>query len=81
MMKYKRYEREEWKMRIEFTTREYMRDHGRMPKGRGYWGFEYEGYEFWAYGTLSEAKKACKEDVKKNAPKGYVGIVYVNVLP
>ena len=68
-------------MKIEFTDREYWREHMKAPKGRGYWGFEFEGYEFWATGTLGDAKKACKAEVRKVAPEGYTGIVYVNILP
>lgn len=68
-------------MTITFTDREYRRDHCTAPRGRGYWGFEFEGHEFWACGTLTEAKKACREEVKRLAPKGYTGFVTVNVLP
>lgn len=68
-------------MTIEFSTREYLREHMRMPKGYGYWGFEFEGHEFWAYGTLTEAKKACRAHIKEVAPAGYDGYVVVKVLP
>lgn len=68
-------------MAIVFTTREYLRDHGRLPRGRGYWGFEFEGRDFWATGTLTEAKAACVRHIREIAPKGYDKVVYVNVLP
>lgn len=68
-------------MTIEFTTREYEFENGRAPKGYGYWGFEFEGYEFWHQGTLGEAKKACRKEIKRLAPKDYDGYVIVNVLP
>ena len=68
-------------MKIEFTTGAYMRSHGRQPKGRGHWGFAFEGYEYWACGTLTEAKKACRAEVKRLAPAGYTEPVYVTVLP
>ena len=68
-------------MKIEFSDREYMRSHGKQPKGRGYWGFTFEGYEFWACGTLTEAKKACKAEIKRLAPENYDGYVSVNILP
>lgn len=68
-------------MTIEFMSREYMREHGRQPKGRGFWGFEFEGHEFWHNGTLAECKKACREYVKTVAPEGYTGFVTVNILP
>ena len=68
-------------MKIEFTDTEYRIENGRAPKGYGYWGFGFEGREFWAYGTLTEAKKKCRECVRECAPVGYDGTVYVNVLP
>lgn len=68
-------------MKIEFSNWEYMKSHGKAPKGRGMWFFSFEGYEFEAWGSLTEAKKACREYVKKVAPKGYVGTVVVSVGP
>ena len=72
-------------MTIEFTNREYMCEHGRQPKGYGRWGFEFEGYEFWATGTLTEAKRACKAYIKEIAPKEKEkqcpGFIYVNIMP
>lgn len=68
-------------MRIEFSDREYRYENGKAPKGFGFWGFSFEGYEFWKSGTLTEAKKACKEYVKQVAPADYVGTVIVNILP
>lgn len=69
-------------MKIEFTDREYQFEHGRKPKGYGGWIFAFEGsYTFRAVGTLTEAKKRCREYVKSVAPAGYVGTVYVNVEP
>ena len=67
-------------MKIEFSTREYEFSHGKMPKGWGYWGFTFEGHEFWATGTYAEAKKACRQEIKRLAPEGYDGYVIVNVL-
>ncbi len=68
-------------MTIYFTTREYEMEHGRKPRGRGGWMFEFEGYEYVAIGTLTEAKKKCREYIKEIAPEGYTEDVYVNVLP
>lgn len=68
-------------MRIEFSTREYENEHGVKPRGYGFWLFEFEGYEYEAKGTLTEAKKACKKYVKEVAPEDYTGEVYVNILP
>lgn len=68
-------------MKIEFTDREYCYEHGKGPKGYGRWGFEFEGHEFWATGTLGEAKKACKAEIRRIAPEGYTETVYANILP
>lgn len=70
-------------MRIEFTTSEYLKEHGKEPKGRGGWMFSFEGYEYTAQAgkTLTEAKKEVREYVKKIAPPGYTETVYVDVLP
>lgn len=68
-------------MRIEFTTREYEARHGKKPRGRGCWWFEIQGDEFHAFGTLTEAKKTCREHIKKMAPKQCTDTVYVSVMP
>lgn len=54
-------------MKIEFTTNEYLKAHGREPKGRGTWWFDLDGSEFCAFGTLTEAKAACRKAAKKLA--------------
>lgn len=68
-------------MKIEFTANTYKYEHGKAPKGYGYWMFSFEGYEFGAQGTLAEAKKKCREYIKSVAPAGYVGTVFVVVMP
>ena len=68
-------------MKIEFTNKEYKYEHGSAPKGYGRWGFTFEGYEFWSTGTLTDAKKACRAEVKRLAPADYKGLVLVNILP
>lgn len=68
-------------MRIWFDDNEYRYEHNKAPKGYGCWGFTFEGHEFWAHGTLTEAKKACRQEVKRLAPKNYKDDVWVNVLP
>ena len=68
-------------MIINFTTREYEAIHGRKPRGRGLWWFEIQDEEFQAYGTLTEAKKTCREHIKKMAPKQCTDTVYVSVMP
>lgn len=69
------------KMRIEFTDTEYKFEHGTAPRGYGRWFFTFEGYERWESGTLTEAKKKCREYIKQVAPADYVGTVYVNIEP
>ena len=68
-------------MKIEFLTSKYVYNAGHEPKGRGWWWFTFEGYEFQATGTYSEAKKACRAYVKSVAPEDYIGTVYVTVEP
>lgn len=80
-LKHNNKHKREAKMGIEFTTSEYRFEHGKDPKGYGFWGFEFEGHEFWHSGTLTEAKKECRKEVKRLAPEGYEGYVFVNILP
>lgn len=68
-------------MKIEFSNARYIRNYGKAPKGRGWWWFTFEGYEFEATGTLTEAKKACREYIKEHAPKDYKGTITVIVEP
>jgi hypothetical protein len=66
-------------MPIEFSTREYEWTHGHKPRGRGYWWFFFEGHEFSAWGTYTEAKRACVKKIREMAPKGYTEHVVVTV--
>jgi hypothetical protein len=66
-------------MTIEFSTRDYRWAYGKEPRGRGWWWFFFEGQEFSACGTYTEAKRACVERVRELAPKGYKGHVVVTV--
>ena len=68
-------------MKIEFTDREYWHSHMKAPKGRGHWAFEFNGQILWVAGTLSEAKRACKEEIRKIVPADYTGTVWVKILP
>ena len=68
-------------MKIEFTDTEYRFEHGKAPRGYGVWLFAFEGYTFEARGTLTEAKKACRNHIRVIAPADYVGTVIVNVEP
>lgn len=67
-------------MKVEFNTYAYECEYGKRPSGRGSWFFSFEGrYTFDYCGLYSEAKKACRDYVKKVAPKDYVGTVTVKV--
>lgn len=68
-------------MKIEFSNREYIFEHGHAPKGFGHWYFTFEGMGRWESGTLTEAKKKVREYIKQVAPADYVGTVYVNIEP
>ena len=69
-------------MKVEFSNYQYIREYGRNTRGNyGYWGFECEGHEFWAYGTLAEAKKEVRKQIKAMAPKDYDGIATAYILP
>lgn len=66
-------------MTIEFKTNEYERTYGHKPRGRGWWWFTFEGTDFQATGTYTEAKKACSQYIRSIAPHGYKEIVFVTV--
>lgn len=66
-------------MKIEFKTGNYLFTHGRAPRGRGTWLFEYEGYKFQHIGSYTEAKAACRKAVIEAAPADYSATVYVEV--
>lgn len=69
-------------MKIEFSNRQQLIAYGRVMRGYGNWGFEYLGKRFWTTGTLTEAKKACREYIRKTEnPKDCICGVYVEVLP
>lgn len=78
----KKFEEAMSRLVIEFSTREYERSHGRMPRGVGMWGFRFGEHEFWSTpATLTEAKKQCRAEVKRVAGKDCYGIVMVRILP
>ena len=66
-------------MKIEFSTRDYEWAYGKQPRGRGWWWFTFEGYEYSTCGTFTEARKACRDYIKSLAPKGYTQTVRVLV--
>ena len=68
-------------MKIEFTNREYLFEHGKAPKGFGHWYFTFEGQGRWEVGTLTEAKKKVSAYIREIAPKGYAETVIVNIEP
>lgn len=63
-------------MKIEFSDSEYRFESGHAPRG-----FSFEGYEFWAHGTLTQAKRQCMAEVRRLAPKDYASTVYVTIMP
>ena len=68
-------------MKIEFSNRKYEQSHMKAPKGTGLWIFECEGHELEAWGTLIEAKKQVREQIKALAPKDFSGTVVAYILP
>ena len=48
-------------MKYEFSNKHYVAEHGKSPRGFGWWWFSFEGYAFEHTGTLTEAKQACRE--------------------
>lgn len=66
-------------MDIIFQTRDYERTYGHKPRGHGWWYFTFEGLDFSATGTYSEAKRDCARHIREIAPHGYKDPVYVNV--
>ena len=52
-------------MKIEFDTTAYQFSHGRAPRGEGYWGFEVAGIQYWATGTLGQAKRAVSREIRE----------------
>lgn len=78
--------------KVNFTTSEYVRSHGKQPKGWGVWAFAYEAAEKGApvagvYFTpramsYTEAKAAAKAEFQRTAAAaGYTGAVSVSVQP
>jgi len=68
-------------MKIEFSNRQQLIAFGKCHRGYGNWGFEYLGKEFWATGTLTEAKKACREHIKQTEDsKAYPAGIRVEIM-
>lgn len=40
---------------IKVNTERYKIVHGRLPRGRGYWGIEINGEVYWVVGTRTDA--------------------------
>lgn len=54
---------------MEFSYRDYVAAHGVMPRGKGNWAFSTKRFPnpdevFWAFGTLTDAKKKAREHFK-----------------
>lgn len=68
-------------MKVEFSNRQQLIAYGKVMLGYGLWGFEYLGKEFWTTGTLTEAKKACREHIKQTEDsKLHPYGVYVEIM-
>lgn len=68
-------------MKVEFSNRQQLIAYGKVMRGYGLWGFEYLGKEFWTTGTLTEAKKACREHIKQTeGSKLHPYVVYVEIM-
>lgn len=54
---------------MEFSNIDYIAEHGKNPRGVGQWAFSTKRHPqpeevFWAFGTLTEAKKLAREHFK-----------------
>lgn len=69
-------------MTINFSDSKYRFSHGKAPKGRGWWLFQI-GLDgdmdkwFGAGWTLTEAKKAAKEEAKRRFPDEQFVTIYI----
>jgi len=81
-------------MKTVFRHNDYIRSHGRAPKGRGCWGFRITGYDgrggyttlasewFAANDTLAGAKRQAKAEARRMASDiGRVREMIIDVLP
>ena len=68
-------------MQITFYFRAYQFSHGKMPRGKGHWAFEFvtdsgvSQPEFAPYGSFSEARTWAAKRAKE------IGAFQVNVAP
>lgn len=80
-------------MKTQFSTEQYVRNHGRNPKGRGSWAFQLSSINGWSGEgeihftpsmTLVEAKKWIKPRIQNEAIRlfhGQVEEIEIEVLP
>ncbi len=68
---------------VMFSSANYIRVHGKAPRGTGSWLFEIEGeiYEAPCCLTLTAAKAACRSEILRRKPDGFCGMVWVDILP
>ena len=66
-------------MKYEFSNKHYVAEHGKSPRGFGWWWFSFEGYAFEHTGTLTEAKQACREYAKTVPVDGRGGVLTIYV--
>lgn len=75
--------------RVDFETADYVRSHGRQPKGWGMWAFEFEGdvadpkAEPWFVSramSFTDAKAEARVEAKRRATCSDA-VVFVSVAP
>jgi len=54
---------------IRFSVNGYRFAHGKLPRGKGHWAFEFEGETYWFNGTYTEGKKFMAQKVKDKGLK------------
>lgn len=71
-------------MTFNHDDRQFIRSHGKAPKGRGSWAFQIEkthGPFFSPSMTLTQARKWAETKARELAPEGFSGSVLVETLP
>lgn len=72
-------------MKIEFSTRQFVRSHMREPRGRGSWAFNLGTGDVWFSSsmTYAEAKKAAKAELLARLGAHVAAVPYalIELLP
>lgn len=72
-------------MKIEFRNDEYIKAHGKTPKGKATWGFADKPNPLpwdsrFFYGTLTQAKEQAKDYYTRHAKQGETWMI-IYILP